>query len=238
MPLMERLALEPGRDRVIALAGAGGKTTLLYALGRELARRGYAVGVSTTTHIFRPEAPDFPVMETGCPTLLPGRAAVAGTPAPGGKLSAPAPGVLEEMARRGDFLLVEADGSRRLPIKFPRAGEPVLPACTDRLVVVAGLSALGQPLGQCCHRAGLAQAALGTGAEEKVTPELLARLLILGYGNLTPKPWVLLNQADTPALIVQGEAVKRELLAVFPNVVILSLCQEGTDYARFDPGCR
>jgi probable selenium-dependent hydroxylase accessory protein YqeC len=40
---------------------------------------------------------------------------------------------------------VEADGSRRLPIKAPRAKEPVTPSTASLVIGILGLSALGQP---------------------------------------------------------------------------------------------
>lgn len=61
--------------------------------------------------------------------LADGRIAVAGTPARGapGKLAAPAPETLAWLAAHTDALFLEADGSRRLPVKFPNSTEPVIP---------------------------------------------------------------------------------------------------------------
>ncbi|NJL93462.1 MAG: putative selenium-dependent hydroxylase accessory protein YqeC, partial [Anaerolineae bacterium] len=44
-----------------------------------------------------------------------------------------------------DTILVEADGSRRLPLKAPHPHEPVIPPATTLLVPVAGMDAVGQP---------------------------------------------------------------------------------------------
>jgi CTP:molybdopterin cytidylyltransferase MocA len=41
-------------------------------------------------------------------------------------------------------VLIEADGSRRMPLKWPADREPVIPDYTDVTVCVAGLSALGR----------------------------------------------------------------------------------------------
>ena len=56
MELSERLGLCPGRERIVSIVGAGGKTTLMYALAGEYARRGLREGAGTTTHILRPAA--------------------------------------------------------------------------------------------------------------------------------------------------------------------------------------
>ena len=225
MELSERLGLCPGRERIVSIVGAGGKTTLMYALAGEYARRGLRVGAGTTTHILRPAADGrVAVVCDGDPgalerALADGRIAVAGTPARGapGKLAAPAPETLAWLAAHTDALFLEADGSRRLPVKFPNSTEPVIPDGTGRVIAVAGLSALGRPFDEVCHRAPLAREALGI-------PEG-ASVLLAGYGRFSPT--VLLNQADTPNLREQGEQTAALLRAGgIEKVLILSLRQE------------
>ncbi|HUJ76055.1 MAG TPA: selenium cofactor biosynthesis protein YqeC, partial [bacterium] len=69
-------------------------------------------------------------------------------------------------------LLVEGDGSRRLPIKAPREHEPVIPFRSRTVLLFMGASAIGQPLDErhCFNHEG-ALALLGRsesclGAEE------------------------------------------------------------------------
>ena len=233
MELSERLGLCPGRERIVSIVGAGGKTTLMYALAGEYARRGLRVVAGTTTHILRPAADGrVAVVCDGDPgalerALAGGRIAVAGTPARGapGKLAAPAPETLAWLAAHTDALFLEADGSRRLPVKFPNPTEPVIPEGTGRVIAVAGLSALGRPFDEVCHRAPLAREALGIPEGASVTPGIIARLLLAGYGRFSPT--VLLNQADTPALREQGEQAAALLRAGgVEKVLILSLRQE------------
>ena len=51
MTLTEALGIRPG---VTALVGAGGKTSALLQLARELRSAGHTVAITTTTHIFPP----------------------------------------------------------------------------------------------------------------------------------------------------------------------------------------
>ncbi|MCL5046062.1 MAG: putative selenium-dependent hydroxylase accessory protein YqeC, partial [Actinobacteria bacterium] len=53
MKLDAALALRP--REVISFAGAGGKTSAMFRLARELAGQGHAVVATTTTAIFAPE---------------------------------------------------------------------------------------------------------------------------------------------------------------------------------------
>jgi probable selenium-dependent hydroxylase accessory protein YqeC len=50
------------------------------------------------------------------------------------------------LRRAWAVVLVEADGSRRLPVKAPAEYEPVVPEGTDLVVGAVGLDALGWPM--------------------------------------------------------------------------------------------
>lgn len=101
------------RKGVTAIIGAGGKTTLLLALARELAQAARVI-VTTTTHIYPPD---------GFPCLLqPGEAEIAaalekhpcvcvGKPAKEGKITA-ADVPVRTLAELADYVLVEADSGR------------------------------------------------------------------------------------------------------------------------------
>ena len=49
MGIWEQLGLDMARHRMVALVGAGGKTSTLYALARQAADSGRTVVVTTTT---------------------------------------------------------------------------------------------------------------------------------------------------------------------------------------------
>ena len=124
MDISALLGVERG---VTALIGGGGKTTLMCTLAEELRRRGTVV-VTTSTHIQRPE--QYPVLLSGGAAAVSaalaahGAVCVAGETAEG-KLTAPALS-FETLAQLADFVLVEADGAKRLPLKArpSRAGDP------------------------------------------------------------------------------------------------------------------
>ena len=145
-------------------------------------------------------------------------------PEPGtGKLTAPPPEALDRGLALFGFGVAEADGSRQLPMKAPADHEPCLIPGWAAVVAVAGLSALGRPLGEVCHRPQLACALLGAGPETAVTPALLARLLTHEAGQFKgvgdPKRFrVLLNQADGPAELALARETAREIQTWLPGV--------------------
>ena len=205
--LLERLYLR--LPRVTALIGGGGKTTLLSALGEMCARRGERVLLTTSTHLgWMPEAVCPDSVENLNRQLIPGRAVLAGYPdAEHHKLTGIPTAWYAQL--RADRILVEADGSRCLPLKYHRTFEPVMPPDAGLVIEVAGLAALGRPAGEVLH--GWREA--GIDPVRTVDEALCAALLERGLSaarSEAPK-LVLLNQADTPALQVQGEALVRRL---------------------------
>jgi probable selenium-dependent hydroxylase accessory protein YqeC len=223
MPLIDQLSLQ--NARLVALCGAGGKTSLLYALGREWAIQKEKAVLTTSTHI-QAELPDGCVLwdrpDEG--DLLSiwraGFTPVAGRSLSEGKLKGPSEDMWTILRRQADRILVEADGAARRPVKYPAVWEPVIPQYTDRVLVLSGLSALGRPLQQVCHRADLAlrQRVLSDGP---LTEDGFAALLLQGYGRYAPL--YVLNQADDGALFSRAESVAARLRAAGHEAVIQSL---------------
>lgn len=130
---------------VTAVIGSGGKTSLLYRLAEELAESGSVI-LCTSTHILPP--PHISVAEhTG---EVKGVLCV-GTPCENGKLTTPCQ-PFSELAELADYVLVEADGSKRLPLKAHLPHEPVIPPEAKNVICVAGASGLGKAVTEAAHR--------------------------------------------------------------------------------------
>lgn len=186
--LSELLPLKPGM--VVALVGAGGKTTTMFRLAAEQAALGRRVVTTTTTHIFPPDAG-----QTGALALATDQAAlleaatatlakqahitIATAPTPEGKLRGiPPEWVADLQAIPGvGLVLVEADGAKGRMLKAPADHEPALPTSTDLVLLLASAEALGQPLSDAtAHRPERVAAVTGLKAGEALTPQALARL--------------------------------------------------------------
>ena len=143
LELAELLDIRPG---VTAVIGGGGKTTLLRTLGEELSRT-HTVLLCTTTKIF--PFPDLPCARTAAELdqlRRSHRLLCAGTDLPGtGKLTAPAL-PMADLAERFDYVLVEADGAARRPLKAHAPHEPVIPPEANQTICVVGASGFGQPI--------------------------------------------------------------------------------------------
>ena len=187
-------------SHVTAIVGGGGKSSLMAALGKEYHRRGETVIMTTTTHIRPPRengymGDDAAVLGS---LLASCRLMTVGTMSEERKFG-PSP-LLEQLPELADRVIIEADGTKGLPLKVPNDREPVIPAFADAVIAVAGLSALGRPLGEVCHRPELAKLRFDLEPDQIVTPELMAMLLsspLAQRKDVGSRPYaVLLNQAD------------------------------------------
>ena len=192
MTLTELLNIRPG---VTAVIGSGGKTTLLRTLGTELAEAGGRVLLCATMKIYPfpglPCAHDRAELDALAPSPL----LCAGAPLEHGKLTAlEVP--MADLAARFDYVLVEADGSARLPLKAHASHEPVIPPEANRTICVVGISGFGRPIREAVHRPERFAALAGAWAEDAATPENTARVLVAEA--LADRYFF--NQADTPEL--------------------------------------
>ena len=166
---------------VIAIVGSGGKTTLLKNLAREYRAQGKTVFVTTTTHMYIEE--ETLLTDDPCAII---RAleqtgyAMAGLPA-GEKIASLSWETYAAVCARADVVLVEADGSRHMPLKFPNCKEPVIPENTDEIIVVWGPHGVGKPAYQVCHRLELVRECLGIGDDTVITLPHVGKLLREGY---------------------------------------------------------
>jgi probable selenium-dependent hydroxylase accessory protein YqeC len=218
MTLTRALGLET--SRVISLCGSGGKTGLMAALVREFAARdGERILATTTTKMGidevdgpwracraaeAAEAADAADLLAAIDIQTPAVLVYRAVDAQRGRLLGLPAEMVDALAKLDRFtrILVEADGSRRRPLKAPGPREPVFPASTDVVVMVAGLSGLGLPLGDdAVFRADNWVALTGCQRSERVTADALARVISHPNGLARGAPAqarhvLFLNQAD------------------------------------------
>ena len=229
-------AFSPPRG-VTAIVGGGGKTTLMLRLAQELRETGARVIVSTTTHIFPPDQTSTlidPSFEQVQSVLEMEGIVCIGSLAENGKLSAPSMPICQ-MEQIADYVLLEADGAKGLPLKAPAAHEPVIPPESLLVVAVAGLDGVGKPISQTVFRPALYAALCGKSEEETVTARDVAWVLSDANGQRKSvvngmRFAILLNKADNAERVAEAENIARYLQQDdVERVVIASLQHASLD---------
>jgi molybdenum cofactor cytidylyltransferase len=225
MRLADGLRIGPGLS--VAFVGAGGKTSAIRRLVREL-QPSPPVLISTTTrfalvqsdlgveHLVLPQDGKLPrlreALERSRSVLLTGPAADDEP-----KWTGLDPELLERMHAEtrdlGTVLLIEADGARGRSLKAPAAHEPVIPSGCDLVVCLAGLDVLGERLSSgLVHRPGRVSEVLGLPEGHRISSKDAASVLASRQGGRKAVPAgaefrVLLNKADHGEALAHGKEV-------------------------------
>jgi len=236
------LPLLPTAGGLVAFVGAGGKTRALFSLGEALTVLGGPVLLSCTTHLLDPRLeagrppltlllrPDLEGPESALPlpAAQPGLSLLMARVEPPEKLKGIHPSWLPALRTAWPHILVEADGSKRLPLKAPADHEPVLPPQPDLVVGVLGLDGLGRPLDdRSVHRSEVFSQITGCAPGVPIRWEHLAALVGHPLGLFKGAPGcrvLLLNKVDRAPFLPT-----REQLAALPADWILLGALEGPE---------
>jgi len=224
------------RVSIVALVGAGGKTSSMFALARFFASPVRAVAlrvlVTTTTRIHDPtsrserEGRGFGTLlllpDPASPSSLeriglagPRVVLASGRSDDGAKLMGVDPASMAAVAPLFDAVLLEADGARGLSVKAPSPTEPVIPSSCTAVVGLVGLDALGAPMdARVVHRPQLFGPLVGCAPGEPVSTTHILRLASSPRGLFQGAPpgalrFLLLNKADAVPRDTAAECAER-----------------------------
>ena len=207
---------------VISIAGAGGKTTLMFSLAQNLPG---TVVTTTTTKVgktqitaanqqltinnFPPEHPKKIIWAS--PSLQPQNEKIIGC-------------TTNEFSQHAQIckaknwsMISETDGAAQRHLKAPAAHEPVIPQESNVCVYVAGLDTINRPLnGKFVHRPEIFSEITGLETNQPITAEIIAKMMDHPQGGQKNIPSnalriAYLTHADTDELIKAGLSISRLL---------------------------
>jgi probable selenium-dependent hydroxylase accessory protein YqeC len=190
--ILDQLGISAGVGiPVIAVVGAGGKSTTTFSVATALAQQGRRVVVSTTTKMGHDQTGGLtqtpPTIDAVSQALAhSGVCLVVEHPDPSSpKVVGPPTQWFDQLAISGlvDAIVLEADGARRRNAKAPGPHEPVLPASTTHVLAILGADALDRVIEDQGHRPMRIAAAAGCGPYDRLTPERAARLMTSDIGG-------------------------------------------------------
>ncbi len=226
-------ALGIADKEVICLVGGGGKTTLMFALAKELATAGSCVITTTTTKILEPSPSETEklILNDDEDALMRQllkeinncrHVTVAREKLPSGKLTGITTRMAAALARleRVSHIIIEADGAARHSLKAPNETEPVVPSNTSLVIAVAGIDALGEMLvEENVFRAGIAVRLLNVPPGTVISARLMAKLIMHPAGILKESPRSariipFINKVDVENGLAKARQVASEILAM------------------------
>ncbi len=197
-PLCKAFRIDSG-TRVVALVGAGGKTSLMYSLAREMVSLGRRVVTTTTTKIFPPRPDQSPGLvllseDVSRANLAAGLArhghvTLGSSLLKVGKVDGVSEETIYDSLRYADSVLVEADGAAGRSVKAPEKWEPVIPGAAELVIPVVGLDCIGARVTEdLVFRLERFLAVTGLQPGETISPESIGLLLGHPEGGIRGVP--------------------------------------------------
>lgn len=224
-------ALQLNSRGVISLIGAGGKTSLMFCLAKELAGFKKKVLTTTTTKILTPDkeqspctllADSFPELEKKVKSCLSRynhfSAGSENDPAQG-KIEGFNADIIDQLWQKNlfDWIIVEADGAAQKALKASDSHEPVIPKATTVLILVTGLDAKGKPLDdKHVHRSELFSKNTGLGSGQIIDESSIAACIDIEINKANSlsgpvRSIVFLNKADNHEKVISAKKIAQLL---------------------------
>lgn len=207
---------------VISIAGAGGKTTLMFSLAQFLPD---TVVTTTTTKVGETQITqanqrlsinNFPPVHPNkiiwvSPSLEPQNKKIIGC-------STKEFAQLAKICKSKNWpLIAETDGAAQRHLKAPAVHEPVIPQESNVCFYLAGLDTINQPLNvEFVHRPEIFSAITGLEPNKLITAEIIAKMMDHPQGGLKNIPAnalriAYLTHADTEERIEAGQIISQLL---------------------------
>jgi probable selenium-dependent hydroxylase accessory protein YqeC len=212
MRYIDEFNIDINKNELFTVVGAGGKTTTIFSIAKELKAFGKKVLIATTTMIFYPvetdydevlivEDYDFEILksiEAASITVIGSKVSEEG------KILGTSCNSINKIFKSGifDFILVEGDGSKRKPIKAPAEHEPVIPEETTILIGVVGMDSLGMEINaDIVHRPEIFCSITDSRIGDKIDFDMILKLIVNPKGLFkgakpNMKKRVFLNKLD------------------------------------------
>ena len=107
--------------------------------------------------------------------------------------------MLKKIILLGDFILIEGDGSKNLPLKAPKDNEPVIIKETNLVIGIMGFDSINKKIKDICHRPKLVSKLLRKDLDKIIDYKDLVEIAQHENGlkkNVNCKYKVIINKVD------------------------------------------
>ena len=244
MKIIEALRIE--KSHAVAIVGAGGKSSLLFALAKALqkpvcltttTKLSYNEGFGDFKHLLFSDFENQAAKDLGNVEIT-----LVTNPLDNnqqkwlGLSLSEAELLISTCKPMGVTCLIEADGARRLSLKASAEWEPVIPMQVDLVLVVVGLSAIGKPLtAETVFRPEIFSELTGLPIGETIQLAHVIKMLNHPQGGLksipsTSRATVVINQSDAYVLAPGELNLIREALRENYSAAILTSLRNDSEH--------
>lgn len=225
------------KGEVLSFVGAGGKTTTIFQLSKELKELGKSVLITTTTMIYDPTDEEYNYfflkdsdvnlkVENGTITIL-------GDKIENGKLIGISLSKLEKIINQEifDFILIEADGAKKYSIKAPAYYEPVVTELTSKTIGIIGLDCLGKRIGEAVHRPEIFTSIVGKCYIDEIDVQSIVKLILNEQGlfkGSSGEKILLLNKVNNEKTLSKAKKIKKILYEdeFIDNIILADIAEK------------
>ena len=215
--------------KYVAVVGAGGKTSLIEFLAGKAADSGKKTVITTTTKMYAKE-PYMLFEQIAAEAMITDNPIQVGNKVENGKITALSPHMILSLGNSFDLVLIEADGAKSRPLKYPADHEPVIPDFCEMICVIAGLDALSGKIKDGVFRWDLFCKDQNISEHDIVTPRRFVdfftnKILMKGTAN-TPF-LIVLNKYDALKERHRCVPIAKEILETCPGqrIIVSSIKQ-------------
>ncbi|MCK5780609.1 MAG: putative selenium-dependent hydroxylase accessory protein YqeC, partial [Psychrilyobacter sp.] len=170
------------KGEIISITGAGGKTSLIFFLAKTLSKKGRVL-ITTTTKIYIPEKQYFEKLYIGNSVVMGDskNIVVEGRGTLENKLLGLTYDEIEDRKKLYDYILIEADGSKRKLLKGWNDSEPCIPNFTTLTIGVVNLKSIGLTINkENIHRLKIFQKNTSEAVGKLITSDILIKYIETG----------------------------------------------------------
>lgn len=219
---------------IVAITGAGGKTSLIFFLAKKLAQFGKVL-ITTTTKMYKPSSENYETLKIGDKTYL-GKEkniSIIAKSEINGKITSLTYEEIEKLKDNFDYILIEADGAKEKLLKFWNDTEPCIPNFVTKVIGVINCEIFNQDFNENnIHRFKLAPKNLLEFNNKKIDADFLSRyILSADYFKNTPscaKKFIFFNGIDGENQLDKLDNSLKTINKIlkekdFPNIILGSI---------------
>ena len=214
------------KGEIISITGAGGKTSLIFFLAKNLSKKGRVL-ITTTTKIYIPEKQYFEKLYIGNSVVMGDskNIVVEGRGTLENKLLGLTYDEIEDKKKLYDYILIEADGSKRKLLKGWNDSEPCIPNFTTLTIGVVNLKSIGLTINkENIHRLKIFQKNTSEAVGKLITSDILIKYIETGsfFQKINSKNIIFLNGVESLEDLKVGLEINQKINGK-PNIYIGSI---------------